>query len=118
MKGGEVESTFKGTELIMLSFVQFNDEQVRVSFESTRLISFQVLRDAAASLLQHSPFDSPDRPSINAGLLSLGNGTAAAAAPGLGMGLLNKDKDSNQSFSKIDVLKEARLTIKVSCIAE
>jgi hypothetical protein len=40
---------------------QLNDEQARVSFEATRLVSYQIMQEATVSLLETSPFDTEGR---------------------------------------------------------
>lgn len=120
---------------------QFSDEQVRVSFEATRLIAFQVLRDATGSLLKSSPFDTVDGTPVAGGAGSGmpswvggdggylfgagagGNGTAgnvvsaaaaaAAAASNATITLSAKKKKREEALlAMVDVLKDARLTIK------
>jgi hypothetical protein len=106
---------------------QLHDEQARVSFEATRLVAYLVLRDASASLLDASPFDDPSAPPLPAAaswaawdhLPGLGGNGGTAAAAAAAAALVEKakaqqrQKEAVQRLAGVDVLKDARLTIKV-----
>ena len=123
---------------------QLNDEQVRVSFEATRMVAFQVIKDATGSLLESSPFDMDGgvvvggREGVGGGGVpswvvgggggggsasssdssnrsSSGNGGSSMPHTALMLGGRKQQRQQQQQqllLSRVDVLKDARLTIK------